>query len=76
MVWIDFKKADDIVPQSWIIDCLKMYVISNEDIKFIENNIKNWRVELKTGRKSLTEVKIQSKYSLIVKNLSISSYSV
>ena len=24
VTWIDYKKAYDIVPQSWIIDCLKM----------------------------------------------------
>ena len=23
--WIDYKKAYDMVPQSWIINCLKMY---------------------------------------------------
>ena len=25
MAWIDYKKANDMVPQSWIINCLKMY---------------------------------------------------
>ena len=24
MAWIDYKKAYDMVPQSWIINCLKM----------------------------------------------------
>ena len=28
MAWIDSKKAYDMVPQSWIINCLKMYKIS------------------------------------------------
>ena len=28
MVWIDYKKAYDMVPQSWILDCHKMYKIS------------------------------------------------
>ena len=30
MAWIDYKKAYDIVPQSWVINCLKMYKISHE----------------------------------------------
>ena len=34
------QKAYDIVPQSWMINCLKMYKISGEVIKFIENTIK------------------------------------
>ena len=49
MDWIDYKKAYDIVPQSWIINCLKMYKISHEIINFIEKNMKNWRVELTAG---------------------------
>ena len=58
--WIDEKKkAYDMAPQSRIIDCLKMCKISYEVIKFIENTMKNWSVELTTGGKSLTEVKIQ-----------------
>ena len=59
MAWIDFKKAYDLVPQCQIIDCLKMYKISGEVIKFIENSIKNWSVELTAVGKGLTEVKIQ-----------------
>ena len=36
MSWIDCKKAYDMVPQSWIINCLKMYKISHETINLIE----------------------------------------
>ena len=28
MVWIDYKKDSDIVPQTWILYSLKMYKIS------------------------------------------------
>ena len=59
MAWIDYKKVYDMVLQSWIINCLKMYKISHEVINFIEKTIKTWRVELTTGGKSLAETKIQ-----------------
>ena len=59
MAWIDYKKAYDMVPQSWIINCLKMYKISHETINFIEKTMKNWRVELTAGGKGLAETKIQ-----------------
>ena len=36
MARIDYKKAFDMVPQSWIINYLKMYKISHEVINFIE----------------------------------------
>ena len=29
MAWIDYKKAYDMIPQSWILHCLKMYKISH-----------------------------------------------
>ena len=59
MAWIDYKKALDMVPQNWIINCLKMYKISHEVIKFIEKTMKTWRVELTAGGRSLAETKIQ-----------------
>ena len=60
MAWINYKKAYDMVPQSWIINCLKMYKISHEILNFSEKkNMKNWRVELTAGEKSLAETKIQ-----------------
>ena len=59
MAWIDYKKAYDMIPQSWIINCLKMYKISHETINFIEKTMKNWIVELTAEGKSLAETKIQ-----------------
>ena len=49
MAWIDNKKAYDMVPQSWIIHCLRMYKISHEVINFIEKTMQTWRVELTRG---------------------------
>ena len=59
MIWIDYKKAYDMVPQTWIIHSLKMYKISDEVINFIEKTMKTRRVELTAGRRSLAEAKIQ-----------------
>ena len=59
MAWIDYKKVYDMVPQSWIINCLKMCKISDEVINFIEKTMKTWKVELTEGGRSLTEAKIQ-----------------
>ena len=59
MAWIDYKKAYDMVPHSWIINWLKMYKISLEVINFIDKTMKTWRVELTAGGRSLAETKIQ-----------------
>ena len=48
-----------MVPQSWILLCLKMYKISHEVINFIEQTMKTWRVDLRAGGRSIAETKIQ-----------------
>ena len=40
------------------MDCLKMYKFADKLLKFIEKTMKYWRVELITGGKGLSEVKI------------------
>ena len=50
MAWIDYKKAYDMVPQSWIINCLKMYKIS-EEVKLSRENQKNLESEIDSRRK-------------------------
>ena len=59
MAWIDYKKAYDMVPKSWIINCLKMYKISHETINFTEKIMKTWWVESIAGGRNLAEEKIQ-----------------
>ena len=59
MAWIDYKKAYDMVLQSWILHCLKMYKILHEVINFIEKTMQTWRVELTAEGRSLAETKIQ-----------------
>ena len=56
--WV--QKAYDMVPKSWIINCLKIYKISHEVINFIQKTMKTWRVELTAEGKSLAETKIQT----------------
>ena len=41
-----------LTPERHTRSCLKMYEISGEVIKFIENTMENWKVELTAGEKS------------------------
>ena len=47
-----------MVPQSCIINYLKIYKTSGGDINFIEKTIKTWRVELTGGEKILITITI------------------
>ena len=58
IAWIDNKKAYDMVLQTWMIKCLKMYKISNKVLNFIMKVIKNCKVELTVGEQTLAEVKL------------------
>ena len=53
MAWTDNKKPYDIVPQSWLINYVHLYKISDEVMKFTEEIMKNCWVELTAGGKSL-----------------------
>ena len=46
MAWIDYKKAFDSVPHSWIIKTMKLYKICPEITTFIEDSMKSWKTDL------------------------------
>ena len=59
MPWIVYKMAYDMLPQIWIIECQKVYKISDSIINLITKAIENCRIQLTTGRQTLAEVKIR-----------------
>ena len=44
--WIDYRKAFDSVPHSWIIKTLEIYKVSPEIVNFMKVNMKNWKTTL------------------------------
>ena len=44
--WIDYKKAFDSVPHSWILKCLQMYKIHPVLIIFIEESMRQWKTNM------------------------------
>ena len=44
-IWIDNQKANDMFPHSWIIECLKMYQVSDKIINFITEAMKKTEVK-------------------------------
>ena len=44
--WIDYKKAFDSVPHSWILRCLQMYKIHPVLIEFIEQRMNHWKTNM------------------------------
>ena len=59
MAWRDYKKAYDMVPHSWISECLEMFSIANNIQDFLNNSMKSWKLELNASGKTLGEVDIR-----------------
>ena len=59
MAWVDYKKAYDMVPHSWIIEFLKMVQVPQNVITFIQRSMRNWKTELTSCGASLGTVNIK-----------------
>ena len=59
MAWVDYKKAYDMVPHSWIIECLKMAQVPQNVTSFLERSMRNWKTELTSCGTSLGTVDIK-----------------
>ena len=41
MAWIDYKKAYDMVPHSWILESLELVQVSDNILKFVKRSMAN-----------------------------------
>ena len=59
MAWIDYKKAYDMVPHLWIIECLDLFGVAENIKSLLVNSMENWKVMLCSGNSDLGEVEIK-----------------
>ena len=59
MASIDYKKAYDIVPHSWIIECLDLFGVAENLKSLLVNSMEKWKVMLYSGNSELSEVEIR-----------------
>ncbi len=59
MAFIDYKKAYDKIPHSWILECMKMCGVTPEIISLFENSFQQSVVHLKLGAAHLGTVHIK-----------------
>ena len=58
-VWIYYKKASDIVPHSWIIECLDLFGVAENIKSLLVNSMEQWRLILCSGNSGLGEVEVK-----------------
>ena len=59
MAWIDYKKAYDMVPQSWVIECLNLFGVAENIKSLLVNSMEKWKVMQCSGNSELNEVEIK-----------------
>ena len=58
MAWIDYKKAYDMVPRSWITECVCLFGVLEIIKSLLVNSSEKWKVMLFSGNSELGEVEI------------------
>ena len=56
--WTDHKKVYDMFPHTYILQCLKIFKVTNNIRNVIEKSMRNWKVEVTLGGETLGKVKI------------------
>ena len=59
MAWIDYRKAYDMVPHSWILESLRITGIARNVQRLIESSMEKWKTVLTTNNQVLGEVRIR-----------------
>ena len=59
MSWVDYKKAYDMVPHSWIKDILSMTGVAGNIQNLVTNSMENWGTVLTSNGKDLGKVSIR-----------------
>ena len=59
MAWIGYRKAYDLVPHSWVNECMEMFGIAENLRTFLPKNMQQWRLSLTTNSEDLGEVNVR-----------------
>ena len=59
MAWIDYKKAYDMIPHLWIIECLDLFGVAENIKSLLVNSMEKWKVMLCSRNSELGEVYIK-----------------
>ena len=58
MAWVDYKKAYDMVPHSWILEVISMFGLADNICNLLSQSMNHWKTVLSAGDQSLGTVDI------------------
>ena len=59
MAWIDYRKAFDMVPHSWLLECLRIYGAADNLVSLLAKTMQHWKTTLTAAGTTLAEVNIR-----------------
>ena len=59
MAWIDYRKAYDLVPHSWVNECMEMFGITENFRTIMQKSMQQWRLSLTANGEDLGEVNVK-----------------
>jgi len=59
MAWIDYKKAYDMVPHSWIIKSLQLCGVHTNITNWIDNTMRTWQTDLYIQETHISNIKVK-----------------
>ena len=59
MAWKDYKKAYDVVPNSWINECMEFFGTAENARNFLEKSMEQWKLSMTSNGEDLGEVDVK-----------------
>ena len=59
VAWIDYKKAYDSVPPSWINECMELFGTADDVRNFLEKSMEQWKLSLTSNVENLGEIDVK-----------------
>ena len=59
MAWVDYRKAYDLIPHSWLLKILDLTKVAGNIGRLIQNSMSMWETELSCNGKGLCSVEIK-----------------
>ena len=59
ITWIDHRKAYDLVPHSWVNECMEMFGIAENLRTLLQKSVQQWRLSLTANSEDLEEVNVE-----------------
>ena len=59
MAWIGYRKAYDLVPHSWVNQCMEMFGIAENLRTFLQKSMQQWRLSFTANGEDLGEINVK-----------------